>query len=65
MLRLAEPRDYSRMSREEFDILTGRLANRLAKKGIFFWPGLGRFLLSSIPLILYVPVSVGYSWLDW
>lgn len=57
--------DYSRVSREEFDTLAGRLASQLAKQGVFFWPGLGRVLLSLVPLLLWSPVMLFLLQLPW
>jgi predicted acylesterase/phospholipase RssA len=57
--------DYSRMSREEFNTLAGRLASQLAKQGVFFWPGLGRFLLWLFPLLLWSPGMLLVLQLPW
>ncbi len=45
---LSLAKDYSRLSRRDFDRFASRLANRLANKGIFFFLGWRIFLLTVV-----------------
>jgi predicted acylesterase/phospholipase RssA len=50
--------DLTEADAVRFGRLVGRASNRMAKKGVFFWPGLRSILLSILILTLWAPLII-------
>jgi predicted acylesterase/phospholipase RssA len=56
---LSLTKDYSRQSSQEFEKIAGRLASRLATKGVFFFPGWGKVTLPAlIAIVVFFPLTI-------
>ncbi|WP_165546468.1 patatin-like phospholipase family protein [Kribbella soli] len=51
--------DFSESDPKEFDRLVGIASHRMAKSGVFFWPGLKQAARSIIIFMLWAPVFIG------
>lgn len=48
--------DYSKVDRHEFDRLASQVSHQMARRGVFFWPGLKRIIVTILALPVFGPL---------